>query len=127
MKKLLTYFLLSLYLLSFTEARQVLKLPNLIEHYISHELRDKNTTLYSFIKMHYLDAPVKDSDYNQDMSLPFKTHDLSPISINLVVPPKKIEFSFEQKKLFVEKKQNFAYSETFYPSVFQKIWQPPKI
>ncbi|UBB90772.1 hypothetical protein J4771_05345 [Candidatus Kaistella beijingensis] len=127
MKKLLTYFLLSLYLLSFTEARQVLKLPNLIEHYISHELRDKNTTLYSFIKMHYLDAPVKDSDYNQDMSLPFKTHDLSPISINLVVPPKKIEFNFEQKKLFVEKKQNFAYSETFYPSVFQKIWQPPKI
>ncbi len=77
--------------------------------------------------MHYLDAPVKDSDYNQDMSLPFKTHDISPIAINLVVPPKKIEFNFEPKKLFVEKKQNFAYSETLYPSVFQKIWQPPKI
>ena len=127
MKKWLTYFLLSIYLLSFTEAKQVLKLPNLVEHYISHEIRNKNISLFKFIKIHYLDEQVMDSDYKQDMSLPFKTHDFSTISINLVIPPKKIEFSFEPKKLFVEKNQNFTYSETFYPSVFQKIWQPPKI
>lgn len=126
-KKFLTYFLLTLYLLSFTEAKQVLKLPNLVEHYISHTLKDKNTTLFSFIKMHYLDAPVKDADYNQDMKLPFKTHDFSVFSFTFTTPPKKIEFNFEHKCSNIEEQHNFAYSESFYPSVFQKIWQPPKI
>lgn len=119
--------MLSIYFLSFPEARQVLKLPNLIEHYISHELRDQNTTFFSFIKLHYLDEQLQDSDYNQDMKLPFKTHDFSFSSFSLTVPPKPVDFTFSVKKFFIEKKQNFAYRETFYPSVFQKIWQPPKI
>ena len=127
LKKLLTYLTLSLYLFSFTEARQILKLPNLIEHYISHELRDSNTTLFSFFKMHYLDEHQIDSDYSQDMKLPFKTHDFSFSAFSLTVPPKPLDFSLTAKRIFVEKKQNFAYSENFYPSVFQKIWQPPKI
>ena len=77
--------------------------------------------------MHYIDEQVKDSDYNQDMNLPFKTHDVSMASINLVFPPKKIEFNFEHKPLKIEEQHNFTYTESFYPSVFQKIWQPPKI
>ena len=127
MKKFFSCFLLIVYLFSFTEVRQVLKLPNLIEHYVSHELRDKNTTLYSFIKMHYLDEQQKDSDYSQDMKLPFKTHDFSFSAITMAVPPKRVEIAFIVKKIFIEKKQHFAYSENFYPSIFQKIWQPPKI
>ncbi len=107
--------------------RQVVKLPNLIEHYISHKLRDNNTSIYSFIKMHYIDEQVKDSDYSQDMTLPFKHHDISVMAINMVFPPKKIEFNFEHKPLKIEEQNNFTYTEGFYPSVFQKIWQPPKI
>lgn len=77
--------------------------------------------------MHYLDEQVHDGDYNQDMKLPFKVHDFSSIFIFTNTPPKKLEFNFEVKKLFIEKKQNFAYFEAFYPSIYQKIWQPPKI
>ena len=127
MKKILSYCLIIIYLFSFSEVREVVKLPNLVEHYISHMLREPDTTLFSFIKMHYLDEQIHDSDYSQDMKLPFKVHDFSAISIFTGTPPKKIEFNFEIKKLFLEKKQNFAYSETFYPSIYQSIWQPPKI
>lgn len=126
-KKFLTYLLLSVYLLSFPEARQVLKLPNLVEHYISHTLRDQRTSLYSFCKMHYLDAPVKDADYSQDMKLPFKTHDFSVASVVITVPPKAVELSFPRSMVTSYMRQHFTYSENFYPSVFQKIWQPPKI
>lgn len=77
--------------------------------------------------MHYLDEQQKDSDYSQDMKLPFKTHDYSFSAISITIPPKRVELTFPVNKIFIEKKLNFIYSETFYPSVFQKIWQPPKI
>lgn len=127
MRKFLTYLFLAVYLFSFPELRQVVKLPNLVEHYISHKLQDSDTSLYSFFKMHYLDEQVQDSDYSQDMKLPFKTQDISVTAFNMVVPPKKIEFNFEHKPLDIEEQHIFSYTEGFYPSVFQKIWQPPKI
>lgn len=127
MKKTLVYFFIITYLFSFCEVRQLLKLPNLVEHYISHKLKDTDTTLFSFIKMHYLDETVVDSDYNQDMKLPFKTHDVSVTHFNIVFPPKKLEFNFEFQPLSIENQQHFSYTEKFYPSVFHKIWQPPKI
>ena len=77
--------------------------------------------------MHYLDAPVKDADYAQDQKLPFKTHDISVSAFSITTPPKKVEFNFEHKCPNIEEQHTFAYSESFYPSVFQKIWQPPKI
>lgn len=127
-KKCIVYLLFFIYLMSFSEVRQMAKLPLLIEHYVSHETRDHSITFLSFLKIHYIDAQVHDDDYEQDMQLPFKKHDFSIVSINLVTPPKTIEFSFEQKvPNFKEEVGNFDYSESFYPSIFQKIWQPPKI
>lgn len=127
-KKYLVYLLFSLYLISFSEVRQMAKLPLLIEHFISHENKDHSLTFWGFIKMHYLDVQVQDGDYEQDMQLPFKKRDFSIVSLNMVTPPKNVEFSFEPKVLTFKKEvSNFNYSEKFYPSVFQKIWQPPKI
>lgn len=127
MKKFLAYFLIVTYLFTFSEVRQCLKLPNLVEHFISHKLRDADTSLYSFIKMHYIENHGVDSDYEQDMKLPFKTHDFSVTSTNIQFPPKKIEFSFTHNPVTIHNQHSFAYCESFYPSVFLKIWQPPKI
>lgn len=127
MKKYIAYFFIVIYLFSFTEVRQVLKLPVLVEHYISHKLRDHGTTFTDFFTMHYLEDHGIDGDYDQDMKLPFKKIDFSSISLVPSVAPKKIEFSFEHKCLNLENEHNFAYSESFYPSVLQKIWRPPKI
>ena len=127
MKKYITYFLICTYLFSFSEVRQILKMPNLIEHYISHKIIDNGTSVFSFVKMHYLDEHGVDGDYHQDMKLPFKTHDVSVNVFSFVFPPKKIEFNFEYKPLDIDEQQSFAYSGNFFPSVFQKIWQPPKI
>jgi hypothetical protein len=77
-----------------------MKLPKLIEHYIAHEVSNSETTLFSFFKMHYLDETVKDADYDQDMKLPFKNRDHSSVAFFSIVPPKKIEISFENRKIF---------------------------
>lgn len=127
MKKYIIYFLICTYLFSSSEVRQMLKLPNLIEHYISHKIVDSGTSLYSFLKMHYVDEQLRDKDYQQDMKLPFKTHDFSVNVFSFIFPPKNPEFNFEHNAFDIDEKQNFVYSERFFPSVFQKIWQPPKI
>ena len=124
-KKYLVYFLLVTYLFSFTEMKQALKLPNLIEHYINHKVKDPKTTLFSFLKMHYLDAPVKDADYKDDMKLPFKTHDLSFVSINLNLPPKEIEFTVITRKIIQKKNNLFVYSEHFTVPQYSSVFRPP--
>ena len=115
------------YLTSFSEVRQLAKMSRLIEHYISHKIASHDMSLFAFFKMHYIDEQIVDSDYNQDMKLPFKTHDFSSISIALNIPPEKTTFNIQHQSIYVDVSSNFSYSEKFYPSVFQKIWEPPKI
>ena len=77
--------------------------------------------------MHYLEDHGIDSDYEQDMKLPFKKMDFAGTTVSFIIPQKKLEYNFEFTPLNFEEQHSFAYSESFYPSIFQKIWQPPKI
>ena len=127
MKKYFIYLLLLTYLTSFCEVRQVAKIPKLIEHYISHQAENPGISVAAFLKIHYLDQHIVDDDYDEDMKLPFKTHDFSSISITLNIPPEKATFNILHPSVFVDFSNNFSYSEKNYPSIFQKIWEPPKI
>ena len=84
-------------------------------------------SLYAFFKMHYIDEQIVDSDYKQDMKLPFKTHDFSSSTITLNIPPEKATINLQRHLVHVDDSKNFSYSEKYYPSVFQKIWEPPQI
>lgn len=75
MKKAIAILLMSIYLLGSTEAYQALKLPLLVEHYIKHKHENPRLTLIGFLKIHYCDKTVFDTDYQQDKQLPFKTQD----------------------------------------------------
>lgn len=127
MKRWIIYLFLFAYLSNFTEARQLTKLPNLLEHYISHKLLNSEMSIFAFFKIHYLDEQILDKDYNQDMKLPFKAHDVYISSILLNIPPEKTTFNIQHQSIYVDVSSNFSYSEKFFPSVFQKIWEPPKI
>ena len=84
-------------------------------------------SLYAFFKIHYIDEQMVDSDYKQDMKLPFKTHDFSSSTITLNIPPEKATINLQRDVVHVDDSKNFSYSEKYYPSVFQKIWEPPQI
>lgn len=115
------------YLTSFCEVRQFVKLPNLVEHYIKHKMANHDMSVYAFFKMHYLDKQIKDRDYKEDMSLPFKMHDNFTSFLTLNIPPEKPSLNILRQAIYVEYLTSFSYSEKFYPSIFQKIWEPPKI
>ncbi len=84
-------------------------------------------SLFTFFKVHYLEEQVQDIDYEQDMNLPFKTHDFSNSFITLNIPPEKPTVQIQRPLPYVDSSPNFSYAEKFYPSVLQRIWEPPKI
>lgn len=127
MRKCFALMAVLVYLFAFTEVRQVLKIPALVEHYVTHTQKDGGTTVLSFLKMHYLDPPVKDADWREDMKLPFKTPGHSPSVVVIQIPPKAVELPFPHKLASCPVAQNYTYTEKFFPSVIQRIWQPPKI
>ncbi|SDD01331.1 hypothetical protein [Niabella drilacis] len=116
--------MLSLYLVSSTEAYQFLKIPILVEHFIEHRQEDPGMTLWAFLKMHY-DNPVKDADYQTDQKLPFVSHSGS---LTLVFTLDN-GFLVELKKWRVPPSKPVAlYRNVFYQKDFlSSIWQPPRV
>ena len=75
MKRHFSIFLLTIYRFSFTEVKEVLKIPALIEHYQEHKSENKNISIIGFIALHYLSGSQKDSDYEKDMKFRSLTDD----------------------------------------------------
>ena len=75
---------MSLYLLGATEAYQLLKLPNLVAHYKTHQQITKGISFGKFIDMHYFSVQTYDSDFQQDMELPFKSSNRTISLLNFV-------------------------------------------
>jgi len=108
-------------MLSATEISQLFKLPKLIEHVNAHQL-----SLWEFLCMHYGQGNVFDTDYNEDMKLPFKMENNTvaltssayfPLlsTVNIIVPTEYTE------------KNNYVVTEQFILSCYlSNIWQPPK-
>lgn len=105
---------------------QILKFPVLIEHFIEHRSENPDLSLYEFLALHYSSETNYDADYDEDMKLPFKTHNESQtISITAVY------FSDSHTKIIspvlmdhsspVVKNDMFIYS-----SYSSSIFQPPK-
>lgn len=125
MKRTAAIFLMSLYLISTTECYQLLKLPAFIVHFIRHSNEDPNTTLSSFIKMHYAEEMVYDDDWQQDMQLPFKTHeDLLSVIPATCPPPAFVVMAPVETPI---EPCMIIHDTRLKPSIYQpKIFQPPR-
>lgn len=126
LKKAIPIFFLAIFLLSTTQLIELLKLPNLFEHYQEHSQLNKKLSIISFLKMHYTKDVIKDADYDNDMKLPFK-------SCNCIGPA--LAFYFNHFQLFalspkienkVPKKNFYTYKFTYSSLFLSSIWQPPK-
>ena len=126
LKKLFGIFLLSAYLISLTELNQLVKLPLLVEHFIQHKEKDNNLSLWAFLDMHYAHGDVKDADYDDDMKLPFKSHE-GCISATFVAYTPSTFDELLTKPGYTESKSYLVHSEKFLTSSYLSfIWQPPK-
>ena len=125
-RKATTIFLTTLYILGATEAYQLLKLPFLFEHYKTHLQYNQHLTFSKFIDIHYFTTATYDSDYQQDMQLPFKSSNRTVSLLNFD--------SYFTAKLFIEpivfftlQKKYPLYNDRDYASnKFDNIFQPPR-
>ena len=126
MRKATILFLTTLYILGATEAYQLLKLPFLFEHYKTHQKFNQQLTFSKFIDNHYFTNTIYDSDYQQDMQLPFKTSNRTVSLLNfdsyfvakLTITP--IVFFISQKKYLLFNDRDYASNK------LDNIFQPPR-
>lgn len=128
MKKYVSILLLFFYVFSMTEVHQLLKTPKLVEHYLEHKNENKETTLISFLEMHYLNGFTKDADFEKDMKLPFKASQDSCFSFVVVLPtPEKFELSIDFALFEIHTPNIIQKRQVFISNYLSAIWQPPKI
>jgi hypothetical protein len=112
-----------------TEIGQLLKLPNLVEHFTEHHDHDKDKqgiSFLEFITIHYNDTQHhSNQEKDNHQSLPFKTINQS---VNTVLAFENLtEFSF-RKPNTISVNSTVPFPQEFYTSdVFASIWLPPKL
>lgn len=125
MKKLISILLLFLYLVSTTELYQLLKIPELIEHYIEHKELNPDMTITAFLRTHY-DHPVKDGDYGKDQKLPFIIHSM-PLSLVFTIDQ---GFSFEAATYHFSPLQIHKIpskdEDLCFKGFLNSVWEPPR-
>jgi len=126
MRKISTIFFLSIYLLSTSEAHQLLKLPVVFMHFQEHRQEDKYLSLLQFLNMHYMHGSPKDKDYDRDMQLPFKTTSCCLSTITTAYFPLHVQYTILAPILNSCKTPGFAKPPFIPSSYLSKIWQPPK-
>lgn len=111
-----------LYLVSFTEFREVLRLPLLVEHYGEHKNQVAEMSFLEFLVMHY-ESDVAHDD--QDNRLPFKDCSHSFIGQVVMLPIQKI--SLTEGLVINASSYQFFYLQHEPKLIAADIFQPPKL
>ena len=129
LRKTIAISFLLVFLCANTEIGQLLKLPNLIQHFTKDHgnLDDHNISFVDFIIIHYNNSGNHhtEKDKGNHQNLPFKTISTSNPSV----------LAFESQTQFLFRKPNtifvnstIPFPQEFYTSdVFVSIWLPPKL
>lgn len=129
MKKIIAISFLFIFLCANTEIGQLLKLPNLIEHFIEHHKHkdEHNISFLDFVKSHYNDNHKhSDTDqHDEHQNLPFKTINTN---VNTILAfENQPVISFGKPISFVVNNTVPFHKEFYTSAVFVSIWLPPKL
>jgi hypothetical protein len=70
MRKALLVILIHIHILGNTEVSQLLRIPNLVDHYFEHCRINPSISFFQFLSMHYGGNDGTDADNDRDNSLP---------------------------------------------------------
>jgi hypothetical protein len=121
-KRLMSILLLALYLTSFTEMHEVLRLPILLEHYAEHKNQVSDMSFIEFLEMHYKSDVTHDE---HDSQLPFKVPGHSFTAQAIALPTQKI-IVFKITPVTIVS-YSFTYTEASFSSPSEAIFQPPRL
>lgn len=81
-KKAIAIFFMGIYMLSFSEFHQFLRMPVLVQHFVEHRQQDPRISLLAFLEEHYIHQYIQDEDYQRDNQLPFRAADCCIVNAN---------------------------------------------
>ncbi len=117
---------MSLYLLGATEAYQLLKVPNLVAHYKTHLEVSDGLSFSKFIDMHYFTVQTYDSDFQQDMELPFKSSNRTISLLNFVSVFAPKSFSIQPIEFPINRTYSVVDDRFDLSTKLNAIFQPPR-
>lgn len=124
-KKVLLYILMLLMIGDGITGSQIVKLPNLYEHFREHQLRNPAVSFFDYLAMHYWGNDINDNDDEQDMKLPFKKVD----SVNpafLYLPGRPITFSDSYTFWPVDADFPLEHADPYFNPAGKSLFRPPK-
>jgi hypothetical protein len=126
-KKAVAIFFMSIYMLSFSELHQFLRMPVLIQHFIEHRHQDPSISLLSFLNLHYIHQYVKDEDYQRDKQLPFRHTDCC-VTYTTICCECPVNSTIEMPERTVETKNEYILHDEDNLSLLAiaDIFQPPR-
>ncbi|MFC4740163.1 hypothetical protein ACFO3U_09175 [Flavobacterium ponti] len=124
MNRIVALFLINVFMCANTSIGQLLKVPNLIEHYKEHkdDLTNYSSSFTQFLKFHYSKNTENNEKEHQD--LPFKTFDNT---VNHLFTLTTLNFQLLYKKATFKVKKSFFYKNSFKSNLFTSFWLPPKL
>ena len=122
MKRLLAFLLLLLYVNSYTEFQEALRVPILVAHFIEHRQQVKDMTFSQFLAMHYQTSANHD---DRDDQLPFKEMHHSGVVPAMALPDQRMVL--EATAPLSDVTHCSAYHEVSISSPYSKIFQPPRV
>jgi hypothetical protein len=81
-KKAISIFFMCIYMLSFSELHQFLRIPVLVQHFVEHQKQNPDISLLAYLELHYVHQYLHDDDYQRDNQLPFRAADCCIITAN---------------------------------------------
>lgn len=121
LKRTLSILFLLVYINSFTELHEVMRLPILLEHYSEHKNLSQEISFWDFLEMHYKTDVAHDEHDNE---LPFKVAGHCFNAHSATEPDVKIAVT--QLMPIIIAQPPFHYKESSFNSPLIAIFQPPK-
>ena len=113
-----------IYLLTFCEGHQILRVPYLVKHFQNHKTADPTMSVGEFVRIHYIYPIVQDDDFMQDQQLPFRNLDFNLHSMTQYTAQQE---SFEISLPAALVNEFHSYNEINKPRLKAfDIFQPPR-
>lgn len=127
LKKSIAISLIIIFVSAYTEIGQLLKIPQLVNHYWEHSHEtdaDHDMSFLVFIKGHY-SKDQSNNNHKGHQGLPFKT--LNQITNMTLALQSQTTMTFINR-IGIPVKTQVPFSDEYYTStVFASIWLPPKL
>lgn len=123
MKRWGAILLFCIYTTGATELEQLLRMPLLVQHYVQHRAQNPSITIAGFLSIHYVEPQPFDSDYEEDMQLPFKQADEHCLSFPWQLP---VQCSYTLPGAPPPKNNYLVFNARIAPSFYKAaVFRPP--